>query len=229
MSTVTDVNFIYKVVNAITNKEQKGYIKPSEFNTLLQHAELENFSENFYEAMQPNQSPRGFESDLERTDALIPYLRIVSGTADTIALPAGYMHVVSVSSGTKEVKAVRHSELYTILDSSIVAPSAANPIYVIAPTTTGETPATSVSLYNASSGPNSMAYKITYLAQPNIPINGHYTVNSVTGLFDASVSTALDAPKSEHTKLINRMLQYLGIHLKDADVISYASSQLINE
>ena len=78
MSTTADVHHIFSTVNAIINKEQKGYVKPSEFNTLLKQAELEVFEENYHRAAVPNKLQRGFESDLSRTDSLIPYLKVIS-------------------------------------------------------------------------------------------------------------------------------------------------------
>ena len=51
MSTKNDVNHIFKTINAITNKEQKGYLKTSEFNTLLQQAELEIFEDNYFNSL----------------------------------------------------------------------------------------------------------------------------------------------------------------------------------
>ena len=118
MSTVADVNHIYNTVNSIINKEQKGYVKVSEFNTLLQQAELENLKENYYEL------DRGAESDTERRDAITPYLRKLTGTASSVDIsssPADLLHLISVSTADgNEIKSVRHSELYGILGSTIV-------------------------------------------------------------------------------------------------------------
>ncbi|HAI39886.1 MAG TPA: hypothetical protein DCM40_18220, partial [Maribacter sp.] len=65
MSTKADINHIFKTINAITNKEQKGYIKPSQFNTLLQQAELDIFEENYFKTIQANKLQRGVESDFQ--------------------------------------------------------------------------------------------------------------------------------------------------------------------
>jgi hypothetical protein len=229
MSTIADVAHIYNTVNGIINKEQKGYVKVSEFNTLLQQAELENLEKAFYTPPIGKNKQRGVESDVDRTDALIPYLRTVEATGSTLAISDAHLHIVSVHSGTKPVKFVRHSELGKILESSITAPSEDYPIYTIAPTAAGGTPATALNFYTSKTGPNSMAYKVLYVTFPSVPVSGHYRVNATTGLFDASTSTALDAPKSEHTKITKLILKYLGLNLKDADVFSYASGELATE
>ncbi len=230
MSTTADVNHIFKTVNAITNKEQKGYVKPSEFNTLLQQAELEIFEENYFRSLKPNQLQRGLESDFQKTDSLIPYIRQASGTSTGYVLDASYMHTIGVFTGSTQLKFIRHSELGSILGSTIVGPSASNPIYTIAPTASSpSTPATKINFYTSAEGPNSISYKIIYLSKPSVPANGHYVVNAATGLVNLSDCTALDLPKSEHTKLVNKLLQYLGIHLRDGDVLNYATNELTKE
>lgn len=230
MSTTADVNHIFKTVNAITNKEQKGYVKPSEFNTLLQQAELEIFEENYFKSLNPNQLQRGVESDFQRTDSLIPYIRQAAGTANGYSLDSSYMHTIGVFSGTTQLKFVRHSELGSALGSTIVGPSASSPIYTIAPTATStSSPATKINFYNAATGPNSITYKIIYLARPTVPANGHLVVNNATGLVNLSGCTALDLPKPEHNKIINKLLQYLGVHLRDGDVLNYATNELTKE
>lgn len=232
MSTIADVSRIYNTVNTLVNKEQKGYIKVSEFNTLLQQAELENLNKNYFQSDMGNKAQRGVESDLERTDALAPYLRKLTGTSSIVDLSddaSDFMHLVSVSSGSTEIKSVRHSELYSILGSSIVGPSTSSPIYVLSPTTVGSENSTAINFYTSATGPDSLTYNIIYLKQPTMPALGHYRVNTISGLFDASTSTAIDAPKSEHVKITKLILKYLGLNLKDADVFSYASGELATE
>ena len=229
MSTTADVNHIFKTISAITNKEQKGYVKPSEFNTLLQQAELEVFEENYFKGIVPNKIQRGVESDPQRTDALIPYIRTASGMGVGYVLPADYMHMLGVYSGSYQVKFTRHSELSKRLRSEITPPSLYDPLYTIAASVDGSTPITQLNFYTHATGPNAIVYKVVYLCKPSVPALGHYVVQTGTGLFDASTSTALDVPKSEHSKIMNKVLQYLGVHLKDSDVVNFATNELTNQ
>ena len=227
MSIVADVNHIYKLVNSISNKEQKGYLKPSEFNTILQQAEYEVLEDNYFKSLEPNKLQRGLESDFERTDALLPYLRQIEGTDDGVEFPTNYMHTVGVYSGNTQLKYIRHSELGSKLKSTITGPSEDHPIYTVAPSVSSETaPATSINFYTSTNGPNSISYRIIYVAKPTLPPLGHWVANAASGIFNASLSTALDAPKSEHDKIAKKVLQYMGIHLKDTDILSFATSEL---
>jgi hypothetical protein len=233
MSTKNDVNHIFKTINAITNKEQKGYLKTSEFNTLLQQAELEIFEDNYFNSLAPNKIQRGVESDSQRTDALSPYLRQVSGIGSSVALDVACMHVVGVYSGSYAVKFIRHSELGQTLNSSIVSPTKTQPIYTIAPTLdfidgVPDTPETKLNFYTSAVGEDEITYRVVYLARPSVPAVGHYSTG-VVGYFDTTTSTALMAPKSEHPKIMNKMLQFMGIHMNDGEVLSYATNELTSK
>jgi len=227
MSIVADVNHIYKLVSNISNKEQKGYLKASEFNTFLQQAEYEVLEDNYFKHLEPNKVQRGIESDFERTDALLPYLRQIEGTQSSLQLPNEYMHIVGVYTGNKQVKYIRHSELGNKLNSTIVGPSESSPIYTIAPSVSSENaPIVSINFYTSAEGPDIIDYRVVYITKPKLPPMGHWVANPMTAAFDASLSTALDAPKSEHDKIAKIVLQYMGIHLKDTDILSFATSEL---
>ena len=47
-----NVDTVYQRVLAITNKEQRGYITPQEFNTIANQAQLDIFEQYFYDLNQ---------------------------------------------------------------------------------------------------------------------------------------------------------------------------------
>ena len=46
-----NVNTVYQRVLAITNKEQRGYITPQEFNYMANQAQLDIFEQYFYDSI----------------------------------------------------------------------------------------------------------------------------------------------------------------------------------
>ena len=52
-----NVNTVYQRVLAITNKEQRGYITPQEFNTIANQAQLDIFEQYFYDLNQFGRVP----------------------------------------------------------------------------------------------------------------------------------------------------------------------------
>ena len=51
------VNDVYQKVLAITNKEQRGYITPQEFNLFADQAQMEIFEQYFYDTNQFKRIP----------------------------------------------------------------------------------------------------------------------------------------------------------------------------
>ena len=62
-----NVNTVYQRVLAITNKEQRGYITPQEFNYLANQAQLYIFEQYFYDYNQFGRIPG---NDTEYSDML---------------------------------------------------------------------------------------------------------------------------------------------------------------
>ena len=44
-----DVNKVYRVVLTITNKEQRGYLTPDQFNRIARQAQLDIYEKTFYD------------------------------------------------------------------------------------------------------------------------------------------------------------------------------------
>ena len=52
-----NINTVYQAVLAVTNKEQRGYITPQEFNYLANQAQLDIFEQYFYDVNQFSRLP----------------------------------------------------------------------------------------------------------------------------------------------------------------------------
>jgi len=59
------VDKVYQKVLALTNKEQRGYITPQEFNLFADQAQLEIFEQYFYDL---EQRQRGVGNELDYGD-----------------------------------------------------------------------------------------------------------------------------------------------------------------
>ena len=55
-----NINTVYQAVLAVTNKEQRGYITPQEFNYLANQAQLDIFEQYFYDVW-VNLKPKYYE------------------------------------------------------------------------------------------------------------------------------------------------------------------------
>ena len=57
-----NIDSVYQTVQALANKEQRGYITPQEFNLLANQAQLEIFEQYFYDIKQYNRMPGNTQS-----------------------------------------------------------------------------------------------------------------------------------------------------------------------
>ena len=54
---MVNIDTVYQKVLAITNKEQRGYITPHEFNLFADQAQMEIFEQYFYDLNQAKRIP----------------------------------------------------------------------------------------------------------------------------------------------------------------------------
>ena len=129
---------MYKFVQFISNKEQSGYIKPSEFNLAAKQAQMSLYLERYgnpHEYTPGNPIPQrgGFGQTQKLQDDFNPFMMsssFSSSEIDLTQLPCDYAHLVSIhSNGARTaVRIVTIDEYSTIRNSSIVAPSSSYPV-----------------------------------------------------------------------------------------------------
>ena len=73
---MVNIDTVYQKVLAITNKEQRGYITPHEFNLFADQAQMEIFEQYFYDLNQFNRTPN---NDID-------YANIFNNLQDKISL-----------------------------------------------------------------------------------------------------------------------------------------------
>ena len=156
-----NVDTVYQRVLSILNKEQRGYLTPQEFNLLANQAQLDIFEQYFYDLNQfmripGNDTTYADQVDIiqEKIDAFEKFRQDVSMTSGGVgALPTNYrMGELSYNNGGTyvEVEKVSQNDLNHYINSPLLEPRVARPIYV-------QTSATAIQVYptTITSGVNS--------------------------------------------------------------------------
>ena len=90
-----DVNTVYQRVLAITNKEQRGYITPQEFNYLANQAQLDIFEQYFYDINQFGRIPGNHSEYADMLAIIEEKISLFEKTNQTVTsgtdLPADYI------------------------------------------------------------------------------------------------------------------------------------------
>ena len=218
------IDEIYKFVQFMANKEQRGFIKPSEFNMLAKRAQLDVLKERVGKAS-PSGSIIGYKESAQLSDELYPvtvFETSLTVSGDLFTFPADYLHFISLKYGFNSVEMVSLGELNSRRGSALVNPSGRYPVGVIE--------ASGVRVYTDTIGESNTSNdaKLTYIKKPSDP-NWAYTIVNNIEIYNSSDSTQITLSDSTHKEIANRILGYVGINLREADIIQLSTASNVEQ
>ena len=80
-----NIDTVYQTVQALANKEQRGYITPQEFNIFANQAQMDIFEQYFYDLNQFRRTPGNDTMHADMVDILEEKISVFEVTA-TLAL-----------------------------------------------------------------------------------------------------------------------------------------------
>ena len=235
-----NVNTVYQTVLMILNKEQRGYMTPTEFNTVATQVQLEIFEKYFDDLNQQLRVPQADTDYADRQENIDEKLAIFKTFGDAIyttvgglsyfVLPTTDTYGDSVSfyrlgnvlyNDEKIVQRLDRHEFYYANQSRLTKPSTINPAYLyenqklfIKPTTITD------------------KIKVDYIRKPNDIVwgftpgsVGQYVWNNTPySLSNPTGSTNFEIHESEQTEVILKILLYSGIIIRDPEVVQTAAA-----
>jgi hypothetical protein len=221
-----NINKVYRVVLAILNKEQRGYLTPDQFNRLGRQAQLDLFEKSFYDYNRAliKENRIGSSSEYGDIAGNIQEKIDVFAKSATLTFTTGvaaepndlYRTVLITINGDTEVEPVKKTELAYLNSSKLTAPTASYPVYY----SEGE---------NIKIFPTSISSaKMEYLKTPADPIWG-YTSSGGAYTYASGSSTDFELHPSEESALVTKILAYAGVILKDPTVIQVAAQEEANK
>mgnify|MGYP003671747407 FL=1 len=248
-----NIDELYKFVQFVANKEQSGFIKPSEFNLSVDRAQMQLFMERYgnpaeYQPGRP--IPRvAYNQTQKVSDDLRKF--IVRSTLNVnsngiMAYPSNYLHFSSASSSYVDstitskdemedcpdcnkasrkknllasvyskivsVRPVDDFELSNILGSSIVAPTKEYPVLAFYQE--------GVQYHPKDIG----SVDFVYLRRPAKGLWA-YTTPTSKPEYDAANSIDLEWPEQVFNEIAVRILSFVGINLREADLTQYSEGK----
>lgn len=237
------VDTVYKTVLYILNKEQRGYVTPSEFNSIADQVQKEIFNSYFPDGNQQNRkNQNNTENDTEFFNMyentaykLHPFEKEVTFTYDSTndgfiqtAPPTLYKvgEVVSTYTGQPKVESVTQlvdrNDYNKITRSKLTEPTKKYPIYyitnaVISPSTTQQL------LLKIFPTPDSITANC--LTNPTSP-NWAFTTGGLGQyIYDQNNSVDFELDVSEQTNIVIDMLKYFGVIVNDPAIINAAAQE----
>ena len=250
-----NVNTVYQTVLLILNKEQRGYITPTEFNSLGTQVQLEIFEKYFEDLNQLIRVPQTDTDYADRVKNLDEKMNIFKTVGDAVYIsttPSGTNNTVSywtlpaldifgqevvfyrlgsvIYNDEVEIQRLDRTEFYQIKKSPLTKPSKTFPVYLFENNRLYVQPESIITQGDI---------KVDYIRKPIDPIWGFtvgtlgqyiynedpYNVNTMP-----TGSRNFELHGSEQTNVILQILKYAGIIIEDPQIVQDAAQQVaINE
>ena len=229
---MVNINTVYNAVLVITNKDNRGYITPEEFNSLAIQAQEAIFASYFMREMTYEMQTGGSNVESDFSNPKLTVAQKISafykeGTLTKAGIlfpyPADFYKLGIVSVDGISADHSSHGEIKYLTQSPLTHPVAKQPIYTLLKTGVRVYPDTVTT-----------GVAIDYLSKPLKPKWG-YLLNGTVPIYDPTVfvpgtdsydtnakSLNFELDPSEQVELIIRILAYAGVVIKQADVAQFA-------
>tara|TARA_R100000935_G_scaffold16392_2_gene32592 strand:+ start:1490 stop:2269 length:780 start_codon:yes stop_codon:yes gene_type:complete len=246
-----NVNTVYQTVLLILNKEQRGYLTPTEFNNIGNQVQLEIFNTYFEDLNQQLRVPQtdtDYADRVENLDEKIAIFKtlgnaIPASTSDGLipywVLPSVDIYGNDVSPGSDtpffrlgsvlynnetQLQRVDRSDYYHIDRSLLTRPTKTYPVYLYENEKLFVKPTTIDTVGEI---------QVDFVRKPITPVWG-FTVGSLGQyLYNSQALTTnnttgsvnFELHESEQTKLIIDILMYAGIVIRDPSIVQAAARE----
>ena len=227
---VTMIDLVYKTLLTIINKENQGYVSPTEFNLLAHNVQSEIFRGYFEdENRDKNKENKGMTNkgyanlDFNERQRITQFASkiTIDKVSGKFTLPEDLYFieddgVVTGSTETHVGKVIEEVERSQInyLNNSISKPTVLYPIY--------ERYSDNIEVYPTSI----QKIDVRYLRVPKMPNWTYFSLLSGDPLFNPADTSFQDFElhNSEFSNIVLRMLSHFGLNLRETDVIQIAET-----
>lgn len=224
---------MYELIELILNKDYSGnVVTPERFKQLIKVVNIDKFKKKFGlpEEYQPGRPvPREFiEVTAKNADDMKAFKEPLVNTpcpGGLLPYPSNYAHKDQITYNRtvmidgvatvvpRPVEILRESEATARRGNYTKAPSGAYPIGVMR--------SNGIQIYPVTI----VAVDFVYWRWPNEPV---FEYNQFSGYitYNASSSTEFEWPEDNHMDLVRMMLEYMGVNLREADIVQYANTKM---
>lgn len=226
------VNSVYNIVKDAANANQRGFVTPSQFNTFCIPTQQQVFQDILSEyriAMANIQRylamPKHLYNSLEAIqDDLLPLLRYdesLTFSSNRFLLPDDYAYYIMFTYNDIEIEVVRPESMPYVSNSFLAPPSIVEPIGVLDRTNIKVLPSTinsgvRLTYYKVPKGVNAVS-KEPSTSTPN----WGYNAVGASVIYNPSKSVDFELPKQLEYRLASVILSYVGVNMRDSDLIGF--------
>jgi len=239
---MASVREVYNALNDLANKDERGFVTPTEFNSFAPIAQMNIFNKLFDE-LTAAENMRRRNIDPARDKSRIKQIKedlgvfakteTVPKTNGVFARPDDFARLINVKTGGDILLGVNNSvmadviydeeKLDRVLLSTLSAPTVSRPVVLMSddfevfPTSVSKI---KVRYYKQPEGldPTSNARTVS------LPKFG-FTLSNGKEAYNASTSVDFELPEHYTSELVFEIGKLVGVNLRDADVYNYSNAE----
>ena len=226
-----NINDVFQTTLTLLNKEQRGYVTPTEFNHVAGLVQNEVFEAYFQKAAAPDD----MDSELsnigqqykEKLEPLITSVELAPVVGSTYQVPTDFYRSLEFYPRYEvdiPIKADRYNTMDAnkVMLSPLTAPTKYNPIVVFKGQYTYE----GVTADSFTISPQADITELLYIRRPSTPnwvgttINGQLIPNTADSLY-----REFDLHISDYSEVVAKVLLYFGLNTRSDEVIQVAGGK----
>jgi len=218
------INTVRATVLSIANKNNYGYITPSDFNLYAKQSQLDIFEDYFYQynnwivKQNARVSGSNYADIVKGVVEVIDSFSVTSPITEVVGvypLPEDYYLINKIFQGNTEIERVSQSKILLLNSSQLTEPSTMFPVYTAQ--------ADDITIYPALTG----VVNCQYIRYPKDPKWTYVSLSQGEPLFDESSADYQDfeLPLSDQVNLVNKILQYAGMSIREIPLVQFGQSE----
>tara|TARA_R100000458_G_C8244155_1_gene222521 strand:- start:339 stop:1073 length:735 start_codon:yes stop_codon:yes gene_type:complete len=233
------VDTVYQKVLALTNKEQRGYITPQEFNLMADRAQMQIFDSYFHDVKSAYHKPSTSINEADELGILEEKLHphrirmnfTQNANDNTMTYSSDVVYkinslIINLADGTtRYVTPVNLEEIQYIENNPLTKATINRPVYVR--TTAGGTQNNTVTLTTYPTPTVATTYVLDYFRRPNKPEWG-YVVIKKRALYNQNASTDFVLHDSEEENLVSIILKLAGVVIMKPGLVEIGATEIEN-
>lgn len=226
------IDSVRATVLAVLNKNNYGYISPSDFNLYAKQAQLDIYEDYFYDynyqinKENARQSGTGMADIKKSLAEVIEFFSVTSDlthvATNTFTPPSDYylINKLLFNNGVKlkEMEKVTHSKITMLVNSMLTAPNETFPAYTLE--------GNLITAYPTTIDANGEV-KCQYFRYPKDPKWTYVSITSGEPVFNSTAADYQDfeLPLSDEPNLVVKILEYAGVSIREAEVVQFAKGE----